>query len=409
MSSFPTPEIPPTPQQVAATLCSVLSASQKLISSDPKYYTELRATFTQFYYSPIFQLILGIPSQNIQTPPPQENQLKAELTNLKSTISALSKTVISLQPKAKGVQAPSTQTPPTHKGNTSAQGKGPTNITPPTYASTAVAKARPSLVLDLGTPQEDQLNSELTGDLNGLLYESGFEDIKISATRYTKKGNLVITAHHTTTQSQLNAATTTITSLVKQIYTNTNPDYFYPEGLLARANIKWSKILINSVPIRTRDRPWMPEECHRSLVAHNPAYASLTITQKPSWVRPPSTLKKGSHSSLIVAFKDPDGSAHRSLLSTRQLYLLGVRAKVSQWKEKPCPSHTHSSPTASPATSVLEPLTHSPRSSTPDAVMAEEPCSPTPSTSATRKHSLPTTSNTPKTSSSPKKKRVGSQ
>jgi hypothetical protein len=37
---------------------------------------------------------------------------------------------------------------------------------------------------------------------------------------------------------------------------------------------------------------------------------------------------------------------HRSLLSNRQLYLLGVRAKVTRWKEKPRPSPTSPTPTA---------------------------------------------------------------
>ena len=116
----------------------------------------------------------------------------------------------------------------------------------------------------------------------------------------------------------------------------------------------WSKLLINSVPVgATKQRgPFTPDECHHSLVAHNPSYASLQITQKPSWVRPPSTLKPDTYSSLIVAFEDPDGSACRSLLSSKQLYILGAKAKVSHWKETKRPtSKTNQQPPSLPTSS----------------------------------------------------------
>jgi len=105
--------------------------------------------------------------------------------------------------------------------------------------------------------------------------------------------------------------------------------------------------------------------------------------------------------SLVVAFKDPDGTACHSLLTHKQLYLLGVRAKVTRWKVKPRPSHTTSSPTAGPDDkSVAEPM----YPGTPeDDAMDEEPYSPTP-TPVTHKHRLPSTPTKPTTSKSPKKK-----
>ncbi|KAF8493785.1 hypothetical protein F5888DRAFT_1806112 [Russula emetica] len=225
MSNIPTPTaISPTPQQISGSLKSVLMAAQKLISSDSKHLPDLRTSFLQFYHNPTFQLILGLPTQNQHAPSPPDNQLRAELADLKSSISALSKTVASLQPKAKGAQVPLTpaQTPPP-KGNPSTQGKGPTHPPLSTYASKAATKARPSLVLDLGaTTPDQQLDDELTGLLNGRLQDSGFEDIKFSAARYTKKGNLVLTAHHTSTQSQLDTAAHEITSLVKQLHFEAN-------------------------------------------------------------------------------------------------------------------------------------------------------------------------------------------
>jgi hypothetical protein len=118
MSNFSTPkEIPPTPQQVDTTLRSVITASQTLINADPRHYTNLRATFMQFYSHPTFQLILGLPSQTTSTQSPLDNQLKAELTDIKSTISALSKAMNGLQPKAKGAQPLAPQPPPLPKAN----------------------------------------------------------------------------------------------------------------------------------------------------------------------------------------------------------------------------------------------------------------------------------------------------
>jgi hypothetical protein len=70
MSNIPMPkEIPPTPHQVDATLRLVIIASQTLINTDPWHYTNLRATFMQFYSHPTFQLILGLPSQNTPMQP----------------------------------------------------------------------------------------------------------------------------------------------------------------------------------------------------------------------------------------------------------------------------------------------------------------------------------------------------
>ena len=329
MSNIPTPQkFPPTTAQVDATLGSVLSATQSLLNADSNHYAALRASFIKFYSHPTFQLVLGVPHQapsNI-APSPPDKQLTAELAEIKSTISALSKAVTSLQPKAKGAQAPSTQPPPP-KGNPSAQGKGPSHVNPPTFASTAASKARPSLVMELGAIPPDKQNvQDITGYVNGKLSNSGLVNVQLSAARYTKQGNLVLTAHHATIQSQFQQAIPLIKILVKQFYSQANTPI--PEDITARPNVKWSKILINSVPVGISDSrgPWTPNECNLALVAHNPFYASLTITQKPSWVRPPSTLKQGTLSSLVVAFEDPDGSARRTLLSSRQLFLLGTRA-----------------------------------------------------------------------------------
>jgi hypothetical protein len=50
----------------------------------------------KLYSHPTFQLILGTTPQTAQNSPPPNDQLKAELSEIKSTITALSKVVTSL-------------------------------------------------------------------------------------------------------------------------------------------------------------------------------------------------------------------------------------------------------------------------------------------------------------------------
>ncbi|KAH9995639.1 hypothetical protein BJV74DRAFT_795178 [Russula compacta] len=122
MSNFPMPkEIPFHPQHVAGTLKSVLFASQNLIKTDPRHFPDLQ--------DDRFPILL--------TPPPS-NSYWASLP-----------------------RAPPTPPPDTPRT------KGLTHATAPTYASKAAAKARPSLVLELGaTTPKQQINEELTADLN---------------------------------------------------------------------------------------------------------------------------------------------------------------------------------------------------------------------------------------------------
>jgi hypothetical protein len=69
------------------------------------------------------------------------------------------------------------------------------------FASKATAKYRPSLVLDLRVPNpKEQPTSELITYINNKLYIEGYQHVKLSAAKWTSKGNLMFTAHHTITQ-----------------------------------------------------------------------------------------------------------------------------------------------------------------------------------------------------------------
>jgi hypothetical protein len=105
---------------------------------------------------------------------------------------------------------------------------------------------------------------------------------------------------------------------------------------IPRPNTKWSKISINGVPTGVTDSrgPYNPTENHNSITANNPSYARLPITQRPSWVRPPTSYTEGTISSLSVAFEDPDGSLLQSLLAEKYLYVHGHRATICKWKQR---------------------------------------------------------------------------
>src|SRR5713226_8155011 len=113
-----------TPQQIEGVLRSAMRASHNLIGWNASNIDLLRPTFLSMYASSIFQLILGIPTQQPTPFPPASDPLKEELSNIKSTIQALSSTVNSLQPKAQGRKAPPPHKAPPPASKAPTQGKG---------------------------------------------------------------------------------------------------------------------------------------------------------------------------------------------------------------------------------------------------------------------------------------------
>ncbi|KAN0118981.1 hypothetical protein V8E52_004753 [Russula decolorans] len=341
---------------------------------------------------PTTQQIAGSPAPSTTT----NNQLKAELTDIKSTLHMLSKAVTGLQ--SKGAPAPKLPTPPP-KVAPSAQVTGQKlTSAPPTFAAKAATPARPSLIVDISKspiPKEDRPS------VTDLCHKSMF----LSAAKWTGKGNLVFTASPHTTSHQLQALTPDIESLVIEYLSVFTPN----PTITSRPNVKWAKLLINGVPTGVKqDRgAYTPDECHNALNSHNPIYfvtiyANLRITQKPSWVRSPSSLTTGTSSSLSIAFEDPDGSQLKSLLSIRQLYLFGARAKVRHWKTA-LPQARTPQPSNPPSQAPLGRLEHLalPPLDLNDDIMEDPPTSaPSP-----RKRTLSALS--PPTTAKGKKKRVG--
>jgi len=190
----------------------------------------------------------------------------------------------------------------------------------PPHTFSAIAGARPpnpSLLVDLaqlGIGKEGQVKLEiLCHALNKELAAVTPPQVQLVTIRWTAKGNLVITGGLATTPHMLQLAAPHISISLPHLLslpTNSSP----PQP---RPNTKWSKILINGVPTGTSNErsPLTPDECHAALAASNPSYATLSIMQKPSWVRPPSSYLPGAVSSLSVEFEDPDGGKLKVILA----------------------------------------------------------------------------------------------
>ena len=141
------------------------------------------------------------------------------------------------------------------------------------------------------------------------------------------KGNIVLTGGHSSTLQQL---ASTYDQISKTITTKFPTVFKHSNDLHITANIPWSKVLINNVPtgVTNNRGPWTPKECHEALLADNPSYAALNVTQRPSWVKLPTTYGIDTSSSLVVAFEDPGGHLAHSLVDSKHLYILGTSATV---------------------------------------------------------------------------------
>ena len=246
----------------------------------------------------------------------------------------------SLQQLSKAVEALKKAPPPFSNKDTKAsksKQKSPAPPSAPPCTFSAIAGARPpnpSLLVDLAKlsiGKEGWVKLEiLYHALNKELAAVTPPQVQLVAIRWMAKGNLVITGGPATTPHTLQLAAPHISaSLLHLLSLPTNSPPLQP-----RPNTKWSKILINSIPTGASNNrsPLTPDECHAALAALNPSYATLSITQKPSWVCSPSSYLLGTISSLSVAFEDPDGSKLKVILAECYLYALGNRALVVKWK-----------------------------------------------------------------------------
>jgi len=163
-----------------------------------------------------------------------------------------------------------------------------------------------------------------------------FTDVWVSATRWMPKGNLVIFGGPDTSQEHLlSASHILLTAILAKL------SALAPLSISAYANVKWSKVLISSVPLGSSAQgPAFSVACYSSLVKNNLSYKALKVTQMPSWVRKPSAYNPTQlSSSLVVAFEDPDGTLACNLIRAHHLYIFGTQATVKKWKYRAPTTH----------------------------------------------------------------------
>jgi hypothetical protein len=333
---------PPLPKP--ADIVNLLQLTSQSIAQMAKVPAEVTSTLNTFFSQPHISPLVDVdsttpcPRCTSHTPPHpmDEDSLKA----IQSTLQGLTKAVMGLQNK----KPPPPPKPP--------QPNNPR----PSYASKAMTKpTNPSLVITLSHLATQDFTRprpvDICTTLNIALTASPHNHVHISAVRWTAKGNLVVTGGHTASEQQLQLATPIITKAFTDAYSNAETPFSAP---LTRANVKWSKILINGLPtgVSNSRAAYSPDECHTALASENPSYSPLIIAQKPSWVKPPHSFTPGSSSSLVVAFEDPDGTKARMLLGAKHLYAFGTRATLRKWKQRPTPP-TPPSPSTTNTTEIV--------------------------------------------------------
>src|SRR5712672_1075613 len=181
-------------------------------------------------------------------------------------------------------------------------------------------------------------------NINNDLATSSHSAVRLIAAKWTANGNLILTGDTSTSLNVLLPTASHIAVIIGARFAKTTPK--------TRANVKWSKILINGVPTgKSQSRePYTPDECHQALLENNPAYASLTVMQKPSWVKAPSSYTVNATSSLAVAFEDPDGTKLKTIIEGRHLYAFRTRLNTKKWKQKPSSTQPSNQPLVHPPT-----------------------------------------------------------
>jgi len=244
--------------------------------------------------------------------------------------------------KAKAVPAPPKQKP-TYAAAAQAAAAPPTPPTPAPPPQASIVISLPSASHNASLVIQSQIRANLVAVLcsQALATQPVYANVKVSTARWTPKGNLVVFGGLDTTQDALLSASHVLTSTISLQLPLPGPS-----RMSAHANVKWSKILVNSVPLRSapasENRVTPSAVLHAQLTEHNPSYAALKITQMLSWVRVPSTyLPSAVTSSLVVAFEDPDSSIAQNLIKAKSLFAFGAQAVVCKWKYKALHPKTH--------------------------------------------------------------------
>ncbi|KAF8258147.1 hypothetical protein EI94DRAFT_1815993 [Lactarius quietus] len=302
------PHTPPsTTQQLAEVLVSAAKGIENITTSNPELKEPVRQLLNTLLTNPTIAKIRGDAqphTPSIPSPP----SLLDDVKSIKATLVALQKAIT---PSAQAGKPPQSKTP-----------ENAPSAPPPGQRARTPLLRKPS-------------PADLCTGINWAMEASDNDQVRISATRWTARENVILTGGPNTTAHHLQQATHTIRQHLSETYTL--------PPLTIRPNVKWSKLLINSVPtgVTPDNGARTPDECHAALTSDNPSYASLNITRKPTWVQDPDSYPEGAVSLLVVAFEDLDGSCARDLLTKKVLYVFGHCATLRKWKQRPTIASPH--------------------------------------------------------------------
>ena len=203
---------------------------------------------------------------------------------------------------------------------------------PPTRPSVMLSLMNHILALTLQSHADSVIVPMLIEAINHDLATSPTHArVRVSAAKWMPKGNLVMFAGPGISCKTLFLTLPLLTQSVSWALLD---DLVISSHL----NIKWGKVLINSVPtsiIEGHPHAYLPVTCWQVLINNNPSLCPLKVCQLPSWVQHPSLFKPGLQSSLVLAYKDPDGSVIQSILAQCHLYAFGAQCKVVKWCQAP--------------------------------------------------------------------------
>ncbi|KAH9019632.1 hypothetical protein EDB85DRAFT_1896559 [Lactarius pseudohatsudake] len=353
MPPKPKPPTPPiTIQQIAGTLHSVVAGLSELLTHTPELSGEARHTLNSFITSPSIANILG-PHASTHTTTTLPPTLLKDMKDIKASLAALQKVSVT------ATQTGKNSTPKPQTSSPQEPLLRPTGKAVSSFTKAAAIPPRPSVVISLANTNWNGSRpspAQICEGINDALANAQNDLARVSTARWTTRDNLVLTGSPNTSAQNLQQATPTICQHFSESYPDSRVTL---PTLRVRPNIKWSKILINSVPtgVSSDSHAYTPDECHAALVENNPTYASLHVTQRPSWVRNPDSYANNAVSSLVVAFEDPDSSVACSLLAGKVLFLFGNCATIRKWKQRPspCKPKTNSTPNAPNPPSQTQP------------------------------------------------------
>ena len=168
---------------------------------------------------------------------------------------------------------------------------------------------------------------KIVESLNVALASSpGHKHVLVVGVKWTPGSNLVVRARAPSTSA--------LVSALEAVRGTLEDDHRVINDIIP--NTRWSRVIISHVYSgkESISPAHSSTTLHQEFASNNPAYAALTIRQAPSWIRAPSSLKNGQHSSVSFAFDDPDSSLATSLVGTSFTAFGNLRCPVKPWVRK---------------------------------------------------------------------------